>query len=121
MREIITREQLRSLLIQWRNSALSEKQLHEWAENKYQNHEVDYSDWENDDNSVTNEVLATLDMMDMNLMTKEDIKYYLDFLDTPLGQFAAGLKKLEDNLKAINFTQRKKSLANNQFYEKFCR
>jgi hypothetical protein len=121
MTEIITRNQLKDLLVQWLNGELTEEQLHEWAENKYLNNDVDYSDWEDDDNSVTNETLAALDQMDMNLMTKEDIKYYIDFLETPPGQFGEGLKKLEDKMKSINYSLRQKALSETPFYEKFCR
>lgn len=119
MTEIITRKQLKDLLMQWRNGELSEEQLHDWAENRYLTDEVDYSDWEND-NSVTNEVLGALDMMNMNLMTKEDIESYLTFLDTPPGQFSQGYGKLEDYLKMINYSERKRTLAKIPFYKKFC-
>lgn len=120
MKEIITRQQIKDLLIQWRGGELTEAQLHKWAESKYQNDNVEYTDWEND-NSVSNEVLAALDMMDMNLMTKEDIKYYLEFLETPSGNFDEGIKKLGNNLKTVELLQRKKALAANPFYENFCK
>lgn len=120
MTEIITRKQLKNLLTKWRNGELTEEQLHDWAENRYLNDEVDYSDWEND-KSVTNEVLGALDMMDMNLMTKEDIESYMKFLDTPPGQIIQGLRKLEDDLKMINYPERKKTLAKIPFYKDFCK
>jgi len=119
MTEIISRELLKDLLTKWRNHELAEDQLHDWAENKYLNDGVDYSDWESD-NSVTNEVLGALDMMDMNLMTKEDIETYMKFLDTPPGQFIQGYRELQDYLKTINYSERKRALAKIPFYKKFC-
>ena len=120
MTEIISREQLKDLLTKWRNDELTEDRLHDWAENMYLNDGVDYSDWE-EDNSVTNEVLAALDQMDMNLMTKDDIEPYMKFLDTPLGQFNQGYRELDDYLKSIAYSERKRTLARNPFYKIFCR
>ncbi len=121
MKKIISRNQIKEILNKWLNNELSASQVHEWAGNLYPNDNVEYTDWEgDDDNSVTNQVLADLDMMDMNLMIKDDIEHYLVFLDTPPDQFNFGCQKLENYLYTIDLEIRREELRNDEFYSNFC-
>ena len=63
-----TREQVRNKLRDWRDGNISTQEIYEWAGSLYPNTECEYEDWEvKESNSVTNEVLAALDMVNKNL------------------------------------------------------
>jgi hypothetical protein len=113
---IMTREYLISLLEAWRKDLITAKQLHECIETFHG--EVDiYLDEEGDkekceDESVCNEVLGNLEMMDMDYDWKDDIDAYIEFLKTPIGQFKEGAQKFYDYKKTINIEERIKKLWN---------
>jgi len=121
MKRIISRKDLREKLLQWQDGRITAPELNDWAGGNYPNDEIEYEDWdETGENSVTNEVLAALDMMDMNLMAPEDIPVYLDFLETPPAAFEEGYKKLQQYLNQIDINKRAADLVTDQFYERFC-
>jgi hypothetical protein len=69
--KIISRDDVKEILLKWEADIISASDVHEWASNRYAVDEYDFSDWEGDyDFSVTNEVLGELDCLDMNLVTK---------------------------------------------------
>ncbi len=96
-------------------------ELNDWAGENYPNDDVEYEDWdEKEAYSVTNEVLAALDMMDMNLMIPEDVPAYLGFLETHPASFEEGYKKLQQYLEKNDIKKRAAALVADPFYEKFC-
>lgn len=103
---IVTREDVSRILREWVEGGLSSVDIHSWAESLFMHDGVGYEDWEHDDKSVTNEVLGALDMLDMNLILPEDVPIYLEFLDTPEGQFDAGYALMEKRLEAVDFVAR---------------
>jgi len=114
----MTREYLISLLEAWRNDLITAKQLYECINGLYPGEASgiyldeegeEYDDGDKED-SVCNEVLANLDMMDMNYDWKDDIDAYIEFLKTPIGQFKEGAKKFYDYKKSINIEERMKKL-----------
>jgi len=121
MQKILTRNELRVLLTQWEQGQITTEELNGFAGELYPNEEVDYEDWETDgENSVTKEVLAALDMMDMNLMVPEDVPVYLEFLNTPLGSYTDGYLRLRQYLQCVNIKKRQKALSEIPFYKAFC-
>jgi len=118
----ITRKDLKEKLLRWREGQITAQELNDWAGRNYPNDDVEYEDWdEAEENSVTNEVLAALDMMDMNLMTPKDVSAYLDFLETPPSAFEEGYKQLQQYLNQIDIKKRAAVLVTDPFYERFCR
>ncbi len=100
---------------------MSAKDVHVWAEHHYQNDAFDFEDWEGEEeNSVSNEVLAHLDMLDMNLLVPEDIPSYLAFLSTPRGSFDEGFSKLERYLGTVDIEARRVQLKGTSPYQPFC-
>lgn len=91
-----------------------------WADSRYPSDDVDYEDWEGDD-SVTNEVLGALDMLDMNLALPEDAPIYLQFLSTPAGKFASGHAEFRRRLDAIDHNYRREQLRDTMPYAPFLR
>ena len=121
MKRIICRKDLKEKLLQWQKGQMTAHELHEWAEGNYLNDDVECEDWDEiEEHSVTNEVLAELDMMDMNLMTTEDVPAYLDFLETPPASFEEGYKKLQQYLKQNDMKKRAAALSADPFYARFC-
>ena len=120
MKRIISRKELKEKLLQWQSGQITAHELNDWAGENYPNDDVEYDDWDETENSVTNEVLAALDMMDMNLMTPEDVPAYVKFLETPHGSFDVGYSQLQQYIKQIDIKKRAAALAANPFYEKFC-
>lgn len=102
----ITREDIKNILMSWQKGDISAHEIHQWASDNYPNDDVEYNDWEgNEEESVSNEVLAALDMMDMNLTTTKDIPAFLEFLATPIGEITEGLKKLGKYHNSININK----------------
>lgn len=122
MKKIIRRKDLKEKLLQWHEDQITAPELNGWAGGNYPNDDVEYEDWdEAEEYSVTNEVLAALDMMDMNLMTPEDIPAFLDFLETPPASFEEGYNRLQQYLEQRDIKKRAAALVTDPFYERFCR
>ncbi len=117
---IISRAVVAAVLKHWQAGEWSAEQVHEWAEDRFG--QVDVDDWEGaEEQSVANEVLAALDLLDMNLMLPEDTPLYLAFLRTPPGQFAAGYQILQDALDRIDYPARQAALRAVPLYAPFCK
>ncbi len=116
---ILKRDEVAQRLEDWQAGRISSEELLRWASALYvSSDDVDYEDWEGDD-SVTNEVLAALDMLAMNLALPEDAPIYLDFLSTPAGQFQAGYARYKRALDQIDLTSRRTNLRNVPLYAPF--
>ena len=112
---ILKRDEVAQKLREWHTGHLSSEDLLQWADRLYPSDDVDYEDWEGDD-STTMEVLAALDMLDMNLALPEDAPIYLDFLLTPVGQFQEGHAKYKEALERIDYATRRTTLKNVPLY-----
>ncbi len=75
-------------------------------------------DWDFED-EVSKEVLAHLDVLDMNLTTTEDIPAFLAMLDSE-GE-AEALRILDEHSKTFNLEERIARWKDDPFYEPFCR
>tara|TARA_R110002049_G_scaffold2743_4_gene21072 strand:+ start:7978 stop:8307 length:330 start_codon:yes stop_codon:yes gene_type:complete len=107
--KVITATKIESMLNKWSAGEIDASQIHEWAENRYM---TDKYDAESD---RVNEVLAKLDMLNMNLVTKEDIPTLLAVLKSD-----DYLAVLDDYFNKVDIEKRKKELCNIELYEKFC-
>ncbi|MFC4348641.1 hypothetical protein ACFO5Q_12375 [Kordiimonas lipolytica] len=122
MTQIISRANIKEVLERWAEGTLSAEEVHAWAGQHYQNRAYDFEDREDqEENSVSNEVLAQLDMLDMNLLVPEDIPSYIEFLSTPLGGFDDGYSKLKAYLGTVNIDVRREQLKGTSPYQPFCR
>jgi hypothetical protein len=107
--QIVTREDIARVLTEWSNGRMTSIEVLSWADSLYPSDDVDYEDWEGED-SVTKEVLAALDMLDMNLALPEDAPIYLQFLSTPAAEFASGYREFRRKLDAIDYDRRRVQL-----------
>lgn len=102
-----------SILSQWKAGLLTNAQVHEWATDRYA-----VVAWEPEDGAV-NEVLACLDVMDMNLVTVEDVAALLAALGQETAEAAAeAMGAYQDT---VDLAARKRRLADEPFYSRFCK
>lgn len=101
-----------AILRQWKAGLLTHPQVHDWATDR---HAVDA--WDPEDGAVA-EVLACLDMMDMNLVVAEDADVLLAALGEKTAERAA--QALDAYQDTIDLKARKLRLAGDPFYARFC-
>ena len=80
MNRKVTRAELILLLKEWQADRLSAAEVHEWAEQRYLPADFEVDD-DDASGSAAAEVLARLDMLDINLITVEDIPRLLGTLE----------------------------------------
>ena len=107
---VVTVADVEAKLHQWQSGQLSTPELHSWAEATYA-----VSSWESETEAVS-EVLAWLDMMDMNLVTVEDVPAFLSALSSP--EFVA---VIEEHFGGLDIEARKRELASVPMYAPFCK
>ena len=117
---ILKREEVVQKLKDWQANRTSSEDLLHWADSLYPSDDVDYEDWEGDD-SVTCEVMAALDLLDVNLSTSEDAPIYIEFLSTPIGHFQIGYAKYKYALDQIDHDARRAQLSDVPLYWPFLR
>lgn len=107
---LITRESIESILSKWASGELNADEVQTWAGNRYM---VDEYETESDN---VNEILARLDMLDMNLTTIEDIPVLVSALKAD-----NYISILEKHNSKIDIVKRKKELQNLSPYKEFCK
>jgi hypothetical protein len=112
MSQTIFRTDLASILVQWQAGSLTNAQVHAWATDRFA-----ASAWDAEDGAV-NEVLGCLDMMDMNLVTEEDVAVLLAALDERTAEGAA--RQIEAHHGKVDFVARSRQLVDDPLYSRFC-
>jgi hypothetical protein len=115
MPNVLTRRDLRQMLVEWSDGRQTAAQVHGWAEARFA---VDAWDCEDD---VVNEVLAELDTLNMNLLTTEDIPTLYAMLDLSRGQARIAHDLMKSHFAKVSLDFRKKQLAADPTYAPFCR
>jgi hypothetical protein len=110
---VVTRAEVADVLHCWQAGALSAADVHAWAEDLYG--PAEYADGE-DEESVTKHVLSELDMLNLNLITLEDVPHFLAFLETPPGRYADGAARFEAALTGRDLEGRRRALREDPFY-----
>jgi hypothetical protein len=115
MPELVTRNDLRSVLREWAAGRHSPEHVHQWAERRFADEA-----WECEDD-IANEVLAQLDMLDINLVTPDDLPALLVILQLPTGQARTASATFGSRLSPADLERRRKELAEDPTYGPFCR
>lgn len=115
MNHTVTRAELIALLKEWQVGRVSAREVQEWAEARYLPGDFKVDD-DDDSGSAAVEVLARLDMLDINLITVDDIPHYLELLHAPTGAFVEALKRFEAKQAAIDFRARQDALSATEPY-----
>ncbi len=102
-------------LKRWSDSEIDEGHIHEWAEELLE--KIGWVQYDNDDpRSVPMEVLAQLDILNVQLIAQEDVPAFLRFLklgqEEPLKAWAQWAEYWDQ----LDMTVRKSELSENQFY-----
>src|SRR2546430_9210523 len=103
--QIISREDLRSVLEGWQNGSLRPRDVQAWAEERYL-----VPDFEPED-EVTDEILAHLDILDINLTTLEDVPVFLKMLSLPLENTHEAIALLAQHGEATDIKERMRKYA----------
>ncbi|RMD85738.1 MAG: hypothetical protein D6815_01200 [Candidatus Dadabacteria bacterium] len=111
---VITRNEIRSILLSWKRGEMSSAEVHDWGEQRYA---VDGFEPEDE---IVNEILSNLDILDINLVTPEDIPDFLRMLDYPRGQEAEALAFLDKRGESFDLQDRMRHYADDPFYGRFC-
>jgi hypothetical protein len=115
MTRMVTRAELITLLEEWQAGRLSATEVQEWAEQRYVPGDFEVDDNE-DSGSAAAEVLAQLDMLDINLITVDDIPHYLELLHSPHGTLPEALERFDAKQAVIDFKARQDALATTEPY-----
>jgi hypothetical protein len=106
---------IRSLLQRWRSNEIDEREVHEEAERLLDEHGwIEYP--ENDDRSVVMEVLSQLAILNLQLVTREDIPAMLGFLDTPPGEASKAWQPWRRYWNSLDYEKRREELKQNPYY-----
>jgi hypothetical protein len=113
--EKISRKLLLDLVTQWEAGSLNEVDVHEKAEELWEQ-----DDWpeyaEEDPRSIAIEVLSQLEILNHQLIIKDDIPAIIAFLKTPEGKERSGWSAWKQYWDSIDLTARKATLKDNLYY-----
>lgn len=111
-----SRKKIDEQLSSWQSGKLSVEEIHAWAESILDTtqYETFVDDWNQDDYSVSMEVLRILEMADLNLLIAEDIPLLrklltIDSIEELNSQADAYFKK-------VDFDKRKNDLKDIKYY-----
>jgi hypothetical protein len=110
---MISRQEVRALLERWQRGEITAFQVHTWAEDR---HVVSAFEPEDD---VVNQVMGHLDMLDISLITAEDVPALLRALDD-LGDTDRVIQDLERYFEGIDFVRRSAECSGDPLYAPFC-
>lgn len=106
---IVTAVEIDAKLNEWQLGTVTTAEIHDWAVTRYAT-----AEWEPESDSA-NEVLSFLDMLDVNLTTLEDVPALKEALRS---ENAADI--LDAHFQTVDFAMRKRRLAADPFYARFC-
>jgi hypothetical protein len=112
---IVTRAEVRQVLLDWEAGRVSASEVHGWAEGHYA---VAHTEPEDE---VVNEVLARLDMLDVNLVVAADVTALKRLLDAQPAGLTEALNEYGACVESIDLSRRRRELAGDPLYGRFCR
>ena len=114
---IITREYLISLLKAWQQDKITTAEFYNTIVTIHAS-DTEYLDWENEgksvtsehipSESVTSEIIAYFEMLDLDFIIQEDIDPAIEFLNTPIGKIEEGMEKWQQYKPRTSFEEREK-------------
>ena len=112
----IERGELQALVESWQGGALSEREVHERAETMLDEvGELPHYP-ESDPRSIAAEVLLQLDVLNHQLITKEDIPAIKAFLETRPGQESSAWAEWRSYWMQLDLESRRQELESNPYY-----
>ncbi len=108
--ENIDREILKKLLKRWQSDKIDAEEIFLEAEKMWTEYENQQDFPKKDYRSIGDEVLSTLDSLNVQLITKDDIPIMLNFLDTLKGKESEAWAVWEKYWDSVDLELRKTSL-----------
>lgn len=112
----VKRNEITTLLNQWGDGIIDERQVHEQAEEWLEQLSELPSYPEEDPRSIPLEVLVQLDALNYQLITRDDIPITLAFLNTPSGEEMIGWTLWRKYWDDLDLEDRRKELQSNPYY-----
>jgi hypothetical protein len=112
----IERNRITTLLKQWADGVINERQVHEQAEEWLEQLSEAPSYPEKDPRSIPLEVLVQLDTLNHQLITRDDIPAIQTFLHTPSGKEPSGWAFWRKYWDDLDLERRKEELKSNPYY-----
>jgi hypothetical protein len=112
----IERNRITTLLHQWEEGIIDERQVHEQAEECLEQLSELPSYAEENPRSIPLEVLVQLDALNHQLITTDDIPAILTFLNTPLGKEPIGWAFWRKYWDDLDLEHRREELKSNPYY-----
>lgn len=116
----VTRSELSELLAKWERGESTAQEVWDWVDARYWPGDTVIDDWDGD-LSATNEILALLDSMDINLVVVDDVPIHRRFLDAPREQTAHAYEAWKSQLDSIDYGERQKSLRDDPMFRHVAR
>lgn len=111
----INRQTIIDLLERWKLGQLTEIELHEEIESFWER-----GNWpqfpREDPRSILVEVLSQLDILNHQLIAKDDIPAIIEFLHTPKGKELEAWKSWKEYWASVDYERRKQLLKHNPYY-----
>lgn len=99
------------MLRAWQNNKITTLDLYSTALQLRAVDDKKLLDWDNNEEcSVTMEIIAYLDCLDMDFITQEDVEPAIEFLETRINNFDEGLKKWQQYTSSIDYEERVRRL-----------
>jgi len=111
----ITRDDVKEVLHKWANGSIATHEVHAWASERHASKVFTLTDKEEEEKSITNEVLALLDCLVLNLVSSDDVPALIKLLETPQGQYKDGIFAWEDYLHSLDLEKRKEEIKKDSF------
>jgi hypothetical protein len=112
----IERNRITTLLNQWEDGILDERQVHEQAEEWLEQLSELPSYAEENPRSIPLEVLVQLDALNHQLITSDDIPAIQAFLNTPTGKEPIGWAAWRKYWDDLDLERRREELKSNPYY-----
>ena len=118
---IISRTDIAARLRAWAEGNSAAADIHIWAVEQERDPTTDYDDWERGDAfSISKEAVAELAMLDMNLLTPEDVPAFMALLQAAPGEFEKAYIAFVGALQAIDREARSRALSGQAPYARYC-
>ncbi len=112
----VKRDVLRRLLARWQSGELNERTVHQEAEVLWEANDSWPECEDTDPRSIGIEALSHLDILNHQLITREDIPAFLHFLEAPEGHESDAWREWRKYWETVDFDARKCELADNAYY-----
>lgn len=115
MAKLLSRQDLRDLLLRWQSGDVTHRFVLDWAAERYAG-----KGWDTED-EIVDHVLLELYSLDMNLTTAEDVPHLLEVLAVPRGQIGTAKALQRDHARTISLQARRAALAKDPLYGPHCK